>query len=537
MTYLIPVFPASGGENRIKTIFSKVILIMEQNETYNSLYEYISAKAKPFLKDGGEMDFTISDDFKDNESNGIPFADGAYDGIAVYHMGSPELSAETRELMINALKTAASGDTEAAERAFTELGKSQRAIHVIDEMQDYIIEHKDEIPAKRLYEFAVYAITRSCDIECVKFGLSILELLVIDENEELKDVITMLGFSEEFALFAIFVMLRWSDGNDRIFRLARKTRGWGRIHAIVRLEADDDTKRKWLLRNGVHNTVMPSYSALSCWNKSGASELLYGDEELSDEDARGLRDIIDALLDEGPCSGISAIENSNEALLKFLEKMRFSDIGDFEVVRNILIYNDESNEHSSNKINEKCRELLNSEKCREAASQAAREVKSIDLALSLGIDCRDNILKILESDLNNAHLCRYLMDDKNYREKALEIFREKLPLDEMKKAPNDELCFGKEFANEQNLVFLIQELRPFPLEGVDLLEVSLQCAPPRNRFMVLRVLGEWTGATGEPLEKLLPEMFALLKRLVENEPNEDAREAMERLINGELGDK
>ncbi|MDE6733010.1 MAG: hypothetical protein K2J77_09065 [Oscillospiraceae bacterium] len=511
---------------------------MEQKETYNSLYEYISAKAKPFLKDGGEMDFTISEDFKDNESNGIPFADGAYDGIAVYHMGTQGLSDETRELMINALKIASTGDKEAADRAFTELGKAQRAIHVIDPLQDYIIEHKDEIPAKRLYEFAVYAITRSCDIECVKFGLSILELLVIDENEELKDVISMLGFSEEFALFALFVMLRWSDGNDRIFRLARKTHGWGRIHAIERLEADDDRKRKWLLRNGVHNTVMPSYSALSCWNKSGASELLFGDEELSDEDARGLRDIIDALLDEGPCSGISEIENSNDALLKFLEKARFSDITDFEVVRNILNYNNEDNEQSSNKIDEKCREILDSEKCREAALQAVQEGKSIDLALSLGIDCRDDILKILESDFdNNAHLCRYLMDDKSYREKALDLFRGKLPLEAMKAAPSDQLCLGREFGNEHNLTFLIQELKPFPLEGADLLEIALQCAPPQNRNMALRVLGEWTGATGDPLQKLLPEMFALLKGLVENEPNERTRVRMTELINGELGDK
>lgn len=511
---------------------------MEQKETYNSLYEYISAKAKPFLKDGGEMDFTISDDFKDNESNGIPFADGAYDGIAVYHMGSPEMSDETRELMINALKTAASGDKEAAERAFTELGKAQRAIHVIDAMQDYIIEHRGELPANALYSFAVHAITCSCDIECVKLGLGILELIIVDENEELKDVITMLGFSEEFAMFALFVMRRWSDGSDRIFRLARKTRGWGRIHAIRELEADDDRKRKWLLRNGVHNTVMPSYSALHCWNKSGAAELLFGGEPLSKEDQDGLRDIIDALLDEGPCSGISEVENANDALLKFLEKAELSTIEDFETVRNILNYNNEDNEHSSNKIDEKCREILGSDKCREAALQAVQEGKSVDLALSLGIDCRDDILKILESDFDdNAHLCRYLMDDKTYRERALEIFREKLPLDAMKAAPSNDLCLGKDFRNDSNLVFLIQELKRFPLEGVDLLEISLQCAPPQNRNMALRVLGEWTGATGEPLEKLLPEMLTLLKRLVENEPNERTRVRMTELINGALGYK
>lgn len=505
------------------------------SETYNSLYEYISAKAKPFLRGGDEMDFTISDDFKDNESNGIPFADGAYDGIAVYHMGSPEMSDETRELMISALKIASTGDKEAAERAFTELGKSQRAIHVIDPLQNYIIEHKDEIPAKRLYEFAVYAITRSCDIECVKFGLSILELLVIDENEELKDVITMLGFSEEFALFALFVMQRWSDGNDRIFLLARKTRGWGRIHAIRCLEPSVELIRTWLLRDGVHNTVMPSYSALTCWNKSGAAELLFGNSELSDEDFQGLRDIIDALLDEGPCAGISEIENAGEVLTEFLNRAGSRELGitDYEVIRNIRNYDEENGN-----IAALCDEILGSEKCRGSISSAVQNGEAIELAYSLGIDCRDKILELLESDFDNkAHLCRYLVHDSGYRGKVIEIFREKLPLDAMKTAPSNELCLGEAFKNEGNLVFLIQELKPFPLEGVDLLEISLQCAPPQNRNMALRVLGEWTGATGEPLEKLLPEMFELLKRLLENEPNKRTREGMERLINGELGDK
>lgn len=506
---------------------------MEQKETYNSLYEYISEKARPFLRDGGEMDFEISDDFKDNESNGIPFADGAYDGIAVYHMGTQGLSDETRELMINALKIASAGDKEAAERAFTELGKSQRAIHVIDPLQDYIIEHKDEIPANRLYEFAVYAITRSCDIECVKFGLSILELLVIDENEELKDVITMLGFSEEFALFALFVMLRWSDGNDRIFRLARKTHGWGRIHAIERLKPETDEIKRWLLREGVHNTVMPGYSAFTCWNKSGAAELLFGDEPLSDEDAKGLRDIIDALLDEGPCAGISEVENADDLLAKFLDKasVRELNIDDYDTVRNIAVHNEDENAE----ISAKCRGILTSEKCRETVKLAVKEGRSVQLANELGIDCKADILRLLETELEkHCYLCVHLMRDDEYRAKAISLFREKLPLDELKAAPMTEFGLGKEFKKQQCLDAIVQHLGNYPLEGVELVETALQCSPTRNRNIALNVLQAWVNAKQTPLEQLLPKTFALLKKLKELEPDEKVREKTEKLLNGEI---
>lgn len=505
---------------------------MEQKETYNSLYEYISAKAKPLLNGGDEMDFAISDDFKDNESNGIPFADGAYDGIAVYHMGTQGLSDETRELMINALKIASAGDKEAAERAFTELGKSQRAIHVIDPLQDYIIEHKDEIPAKRLYEFAVYAITRSCDIECVKFGLSILELLVINENEELKDVISMLGFSEEFALFALFVMLRWSDGNDRIFRLARKTRGWGRIHAIERLKPETDEIKRWLLREGVHNTVMPEYSALTCWNKSGAAELLFGNAPLSDEDFHGIRDLIDALLDEGPCAGISEVANAGEVLAEFLKRAsgRELDINDYEVVRNIRNYDEEDGN-----ITGLCAEIFNSEKCRECVKIAVKDGMALELAKELGIDCKADVLRLLETDLEkHCYLCVHLMSDNEYRAKIIALFREKLPLDELKAAPTMEMGLGMEFKKQQCLDAIVQHLGGYPLEGTELIETALQCAPIRNRNIALNALQGWVKATQTPLEQLLPKMFVLLCGLKDIEPDDKVRVKMEKLLNGEI---
>lgn len=496
-----------------------------------SLYEYIKTAIEPLNETGGLPKFSLPPD----TSSSLPFADGAKDGIAMYHMGNPGSSDETRALMKDAVQTASEGKHKEAERLFAELGRSASALSLIDELQDHIIENRETIPANELCNFAVYATTRTSDRECVKFALSILELLNIEDNERIRDIVTLLGLSDEFTLFSVFVMSRWSGGNENIVYLARNTRGWGRIHAIERLKPDTPELRQWLLREGVHNTVLPAYSALTCWNKSGAAELLRSPEELSDEDFHGLRDIIDALLDEGPCAGISEVDNSDEILALFLKRAggRTLDIDDYEVIRNIRLHDEENDVIATLSDG-----LLNTEKCRECVKLAVKEGKSIGLAKNLGIDCSADILELLETDIEkNAHLCGHLLDDDEYRAKVIAAFREKLPLGEMKAAPTTGLCLGQEFKKEQALDFIVQHLGNFPCEGADLIETALQCAPSRNRSMALNALQGWVNSKQTPLEALHPEMYALLRSLKDGEPGDKLRERMEKLISGEIDEK
>ena len=279
-----------------------------------SLYRYILEAVTLAMENDEIPNVSLPPD----TSSPVPFADGARDGIMMYHMGMHDITDEARELMEKALRTASDGDIEAAERLFIELGKKTSALSLIDELQKYIVLNEKELSLNNLCDFAVYAIMNSADRECVKFGLSILELVDIEDNEDVKNAVIMLGRSDEFSLFSIFIMSHWRDGNSHIVLLATETRGWGRIHAIDRIEPNAENIRNWLLREGVHNTVLPAYSALNCWEKSGAAELLMSGAEFSDEEFRGLRDIMTALLDEGPCAGISEVKNADEMLIKFL---------------------------------------------------------------------------------------------------------------------------------------------------------------------------------------------------------------------------
>ena len=47
-----------------------------------------------------------------------------------------------------------------------------------------------------------------------------------------------------------------------------------KIKLLHQLMAEAEEIRKWILMEGVHNDVMPAYSALTCWNKSNAEDVL-----------------------------------------------------------------------------------------------------------------------------------------------------------------------------------------------------------------------------------------------------------------------
>ena len=71
-----------------------------------------------------------------------------------------------------------------------------------------------------------------------------------------------------------------------ILELAKKVRGWGRIHCVDFIEPENDEIKEWLLLNGVDNDVVPAYSALRVFEKAESGY------ELSDEDKKildGLR--------------------------------------------------------------------------------------------------------------------------------------------------------------------------------------------------------------------------------------------------------
>lgn len=286
----------------------------------NSLMDVI-VNASVSDKDG--KDRSLSEGFRlpaIEDEKLAKFADGAIDGIFIYHTEHQSISDEARAVMVKAMKAIGKGDREDAKKLFEELGTKARAISIIDDLQQYIIDHKESVSAENVVKFALYTIYNTKDRESLKFALSMLELVKLDDDN-LKETLRIIGLSDEFTLFVIFIMQQWENANEEIFRLTKKTKGWGRIHAIERLIPDTPEIRDWLLREGIHNNVLPSYSALNCWEGSEAENLLFA-PAISTEDFSAISALISALLDEGPCPGISELEKDDEVIKAFLRKAK-----------------------------------------------------------------------------------------------------------------------------------------------------------------------------------------------------------------------
>ena len=299
-------------------------------------------------------------DFSLPEEPGSPqslWADGAQDGVSLYHMGEQEVGEEQRELLFSALDCADSGQTIRAEALLRELSKKCRALPLNTLIWEYVMDHLEEALTPLLHAFGVILAMSSDNTECVKMGLSILA--VFKTGEKTKNVVRTLALCDEFTYFALFVMGPWENGNREVFEATKRVRGWGRIHGVRMLEPDSEEIRRWLLSEGIKNNVHPSYSALECWIKSGAAKLLTGGDALSREDFVSIRDLIGALLDEAPAPGISAVEDDEDCILAFLDRAAEETLSpeDIGVIRELEEHYSEE-EHDSPQIAERCRELL-----------------------------------------------------------------------------------------------------------------------------------------------------------------------------------
>ena len=542
-------------------------------ETKNatSLYDYIE---KSVIDGRLPEDFSLARAIAGEDE--LVFADGAMDGCGIYHSYPPEPDEADCQMMTRALQYASSRDFDKADALFLKLAEKNRAIFTIKKLQACVADNKDKLKAGNIYEYALWLLHTSGDTECVKYGLSLLELFDTDFNESIRNEIRTVGLSDEFTFFSVLNMRYWKNGNDEIFRLAKKVHGWGRIHAIEYLEPTTDEIKSWLLKEAVHNDVMPTYSALTCWNHSGAERILMNHP--TREEFAGIRNIIDALLDEGPVRGLSAIENGEEVITAFLdEAQRIGNdlasgltLEDYEVINHIRShYAEKAKKHedaataflekanmsgkdsvapeddeaagmarsylAEKKIVLTCRKILTTYKCWCVLIDSAKTGKGIEAATAAGIDCKPYIRDLMKSSFKDAyHLCGYLAQDETYRKELLEIYESRLPLAEMKRAPGLTLGFGEKYWRQRALEMLLQELRPYPFEGKAFVETGLQSEPIRTRNGALTVLRMWVEKSGKPLAEILPDFQALLTRLRDIEPDKAAKGRMNALIEGNV---
>ena len=258
---------------------------------------------------------TLGKDFSlPSDEKGLRYVDGAKDGICAYHMGAAEITKKDIEEINKVITLANTGDYDQADSVLEKLCERIRVVNFIDELQDCILDRKDEIEDK-FYVYSLHLMTQSANIECVKVGMMIQELFT--QSDEVKGMVRTLGLSDEFTLYSVFIMRNWENGNTEIMNIAKSVNGWGKVHAVHYIEPDTEEIRQWLLTDAVSNDVMPAYSGWDCYKKADVEAIIKKDG-LTYEELEGVLSIVDAILDEGPVLGISNIENPKEILLAVL---------------------------------------------------------------------------------------------------------------------------------------------------------------------------------------------------------------------------
>jgi hypothetical protein len=118
-------------------------------------------------------------------------------------------------------------------------------------------------------------------------------------------------------------------------------------------------------------------------------------------------------------------------------------------------------------------------------------------------------------------------DDPAQVDRVLALAEDRIPLLEVATGPSNSLGFGAEFRHHRALDWILQDLRRFPGRGWPLIHAGLRSPVTRNRHMALAAFAHWE-RRGWP-----PEAELLLRQALAEEPDEQVRERLRRVLAGE----
>ncbi|MBQ3969816.1 MAG: hypothetical protein II685_04975 [Clostridia bacterium] len=457
----------------------------------------------------------------------VQYFDGAFDGITLYHIGRSHVSEDSLLLIDQLMHEVSDGDLDAAFLTLELFSETNSAIGSIDEFEGYIMDNTDWIDPVNLYNFATECLT-GADVELVKFGFEIMEIFS-EPSDGMKDFMRTLGLCEEFTLFLLFnIITNWRNANSEIFAIAKKTHGWGRIHAVERLIPDDDEIKNWMIFEGIKNNVMSGYSAVPVFRRTDMAQMLKGD--LSNKEFAAISAVIFSLLDEGPVEGIGIVHGAEEILSDYLDQAsqhRYS----VDILKTVYyIVEDIDYDKRFEALKEKCDAILKSEPSKRLIRKELRNGRAFALAKYLNIYNPEQIYEQMVKDFDkNFHNCGLLVKDSFYRSKVLKLFREKLPLEKMANESQQNYGLGEEYKDYTALVMLISELMPFPMEGVDFIKLGLISPIANNKSMALKVLESWCRITGCTLYELSPELAEIVAPFKEKSRFDSSKELFDNL--------
>ena len=404
-----------------------------------SIYELI----KSSIQANGEL----PEDFKlpPKDPNGVPWADGALDGVYIYHTVGNE---EDIEPLKNIVFQISEGKFEEAQNNLENLDFFM--ISRRDPLLNWIIKEQKQINIDNLCEFTISQLSTSKNIEVIKFCLCVLEIIKLETEKDTIEKVKILALSDEFTLYCLNILKNLKNSNEEIFEIAKKVKGWGRIYSIKYLKVINDEIKEWILEEGCHNYIIPAYTAYTCAKKINLVEIL-NEDKISSKKFNDISYLMNALLDEEAITGISNLEDRELLIERYLEKAKTlaSAEEDYYAIITLKEYI-KNNKEINNELIKICDEILNSEKTRNIVKELLKEGYGYNIAKYLGIDIDKYILEYLQDNpLKNPYIVFNISERENM-EKLVSLIEKKLTLEKLEGAPTDKF-YSK---NEKNKEYI-----------------------------------------------------------------------------------
>lgn len=492
----------------------------EQEEVIflQSVYERIVSA----LDDDGNLsaDFQLFDYM---ETEQMKFSMGALDGIGIYHTPDQDATVEANyvyDLLVRLVN-------EEAEDTLVELGRfltEKRLLGLVDTLVRLIYQSRESLPSDQIYRLAYRFMVQETNIELVKLGIALCALLNVEEQPEFRSVILTLAKCSEFTLYSLVSLGGWRGRNEVVFQLAKETNGWGKVHAVERLEPDTGEIRDWILCYGCDNGGLSFYSGLTCANKGNMIEALRQDI-LPKKVLKGAAKILTAILDEGPVAGISQYDDAKEALERFAVHAKRGRVDLSIAETTLMIYKWLIQSEFSDELKEKYWRIIEKNQWYDLVDQVLlnedySQIRSAcSVADQMNYDIHARLLQLVEKEpLQYIDVIPFLCKNVNYAKQLFQIYEERLlsvPLQ----------------GNEKMLFALLSELKRYPKQGMVLVNKGLQSDDFLSRKAAIEVLEEWKRISGDSIVEISEQLDEILNIVEKDEHDGNLKGKINQLLN------
>ena len=492
----------------------------------------IYARIKKCITEQGCLPADFVVEKRESNDGTICFAPGALEGIIGHHTSVVD---ENDSFMPVLEEYLSMEPIDAMDIFESEKAEGFKTATMRNGLLQHIYENREEYDAEKIARLAVCFAEYGNKTETVKLGLSLMSLFNLSGNEAVCNMIRNLGYCEEFTDYVISNTTGWSEDKkqDLYFELAQKLRGWGKINVVEMMKADTKEKKEWLLCHGCKNDVMYSYLGFECAMKCDLYERLRKGN-FSDEEFYGASDIMSGLLDEGPCQGMSVMENAVDFTMLYLEECKKHnwDAEQVALITDIAAYFKDSKIENAGAIEFKVKEVLARldihtyivENIEKNTYECMRIAKMYDLDMS------KHLLRLMKMDFEKYYnFCYYLFNNRQCVSEFLALCDREIVYGDFPNAMGDEFGLGK-VQGKIKLDMIVQHLEQYPAEGKSMVYACIQSPITRWRNMAAKALLGWVKETGKTLQDIDAKLYEEVKRVYEIECNRQTKGMWEKLL-------